>query len=169
MTTHHGSVNFSMGDGSARLGLPGRGVTLRSLALELRKAGQGATAVALGPQGPVLQATLAGLRAHGVAVGWPVPQAFTGQLPALLVLPSSGAGTGAPAASGIGFIEVSAGVSTTHVGLLLPAVQKVREAAAHRMPIKHHMRLVMVQAAADSVLQEQLSLNFTKVDWDDLD
>jgi prepilin-type processing-associated H-X9-DG protein len=157
MATYHGGLNVAFGDGSVRFAQGGGpAVTLQTLVQTLRLSGHGATAIALGPQGPALQATLAALRRSGVAVGLPKASSFVGALPSLLVWPNAqGAAQGA---AGIGFVSAPAG--PTALIPLLPAVQKVREAAA-RMRMKFDMRLVMVQDTAHSAPSDQYALNFT--------
>lgn len=156
-STHTGGINMTLGDGSVHFaGSAGPVATLQALALDLRRSGQGATAIALGPQGPVLQATLAGLRRWGVALGQPSARPFVGAWPALLVWPN--AQDPAPTATCIGFIAAPAG--PVAIGPLIPAIQKVRESAA-RMQMKFPMRLVMVQDTAHAGPTDSYALNFT--------
>jgi hypothetical protein len=156
-STHTGGINMTLSDGSVHFATgSGDVATLQALAQELRRSGHGATAIALGPQGAALQATLAGLRRWGVALGQPSARPFIGEWPALLVWPSAQAP--APTASGIGFISAPAG--PVAIGPLIPAIQKVRESAA-RMQMKFPMRLVMVQDMAHGGPSDSYAFNFT--------
>lgn len=153
----HSSINVTYSDGSVRSATGGgRVATLQDLAQDLRRSGHRATAIALGPQGPALQATLAGLRRWGVALGQPLARPFIGAWPALLVWPD--VQHPAHAASGIGFISAPAG--PVAIALLLPAVQKIREGAA-RLRMTSELRLVMVQDTARAGPTDQYALNFT--------
>lgn len=146
------------GDGSVRFGLP-------DLARALRQLPRTLSAIALGPQVPVLQATLSGLRRQGVPLGPPLQRALHGTLSALLLLPPPGAGgaTAASTATGVGLIGVPGGTVGFPSALLLPAVQKVREAAA-RIPVRCELCLVLVQdTAASGVPHDQMALNFEHI------
>ena len=164
MATHSGSLNLSLGDGSVRTALRGHTTTLQALAQSLRGGGQVATAIALGPMGPALLATVAGLRNCGVALAQPVPLPNQGEWPLLLVVP--GGVAGGQVATGLGFVGLPAG-PVPPAGLLLPAVQRLRESAA-RAGVSIGLGLVLVQPTAETggaaAGTDQLKLNYNKID-----
>lgn len=155
--------NFQMGDGSVRGALmrpvP---VTAQALGLALRHVGARAETHAYGRPGPALLSVLPALQRAGLALGEPRPVPGIGQPPLLMVLvqPAVAGQRGAAAL----FLTVDDPGPVPLI--LIPAVQKVRE-AAHRATRGGALGLVLVQAADSgqrAAPHEQMALNFARVD-----
>jgi hypothetical protein len=158
--------NFQMSDGSVRGAvLPPRPVTVQRLGLALRQVGSRAQAQAFGAQGPALRAVWMALQRTGLALGVPTAAHGTGPQ-ALLMVVVHGAAAGSASAAVLLLAAEDPGPVNFPSSLLLPAVQKARE-AAHRATRGGALGLVLVGTpgnAQRAMPRDPMALSFTRVD-----
>jgi hypothetical protein len=120
---------------------------------------------AYGTPGPALQTVITQLRHAGLALGTPAP-AHGATHPSLLMVVVRPAAAEAPGAAALFLAAEDAGPLPSIAYPLIPAVQRVRE-AAHHATRGGALGLVPVQEPGRSradVPHDQLAPNFTRVD-----